>query len=225
MRLGRVRQVTISVRACLAIRATFPMVASVLVAAVGRAQAPADGGGTTVIYFVRHAEVEPIYPTPLSAPGKARARTFAHAVSGVRFTHVFSTHTLRAYQMVEPVAQEQNLQVRQFPRPGARLGTVVVADSTPAKIAVAPLLGALRALPPGSTALVGVNSDNVYALLNGLGVPVATTGDACAVGSTCVPCLTNACFPGGYDQLWVLVVVPGSQIPRLIELRYGGGAQ
>ena len=208
-------------RARLAIRATLPMVASLLLPAVGLAQAPAEGDRTTLIYFVRHAEVEPVYPTPLSAAGKVRARAFARTVSGVRFTHVFSTHTLRAYEMVEPVAQDQNLPVRQLPQPGTRVGTVVVADSTPARMAVAPLLRALRALPPGSTALVGVNSDNIYALLNGLGVPLATGGDACAKGSTCVPCLTNACFPGGYDQLWMLVVVPRSKTPKLMELRYG----
>jgi hypothetical protein len=208
--------------AWLAIRATLAMAASLLMPAAGLAQAPAERGRTTVIYFVRHAEVEPVYPTPLSAAGKARARTFARSVSGVRFTHVFSTHTLRAYQMVEPVAQDQNLPVRQLPQPGTRLGAVLVVDSTPAKMAVAPLLGGLRGLPPGSTALVGVNSDNIYALLNGLGVPVATAGTPCTKGSTCVPCLTNACFPGGYDQLWMVVVVPGSKTPKLMELRYGG---
>ena len=208
-------------RVWLATHAALAMVSPFLVPATGLAQAPADGGRTTVIYFVRHAEVEPVYPTPLSEAGKVRARTFARTVSGVRFTHVFSTHTLRAYQMVELVAQDHNLPVRQLPQPGTQLGTVIVADSTPANMAVAPLLGALRALPPGSTALVGVNSDNIYALLNGLGVPVAASGGACTKGSTCVPCLTNACFPGGYDQLWMLVVVPGSQTPKLMELRYG----
>jgi hypothetical protein len=205
--------------------ATILAVGLLLISSAASAQAPADGSRTTVIYFVRHGQVVPAHPAPLSAAGRLRANSFARTVSGVRFTHVFSSHTLRAYQMVERVAQEQNLSVRQLPQPGARLDGGVVSDSTPSTVAITPLLEALRALPPGSSALVGVNSNNIYALLNGLGVPVGTTADPCTRGSTCVPCLSNACFPGGDDQLWILVISPGAKVPRLIELRYGGADQ
>ena len=185
------------------------------------AQTAASGSPTTVIYFVRHAAIDPTEPTfPLSAQGKAQADVFARTVRDVHFTHVFSTHTTRARQMVEPAARHRNLPILQLPTPGSRLDTVTVSDRTSSRVAIAPLLEALRKLPTGSSALVGVNSDNIYALLNGMGVPVATAAKPCASGSTCVPCLTNACFPGGEDQLWILLLHPGST-PRLIELRYG----
>jgi phosphohistidine phosphatase SixA len=192
-----------------------------LVPATVPAQAAAPVGPVTIIYFVRHAQVDPTEPTfPLNALGKTQAEIFARTVRGVQFTHVFSSHTTRARQMVEPVARDRNLPIRQLPQPGSRLDTVTVSDRTTSRAAIAPLLGALRELPAGSSALVGVNSDNIYALLNGMGVPVATAAHPCTPGGTCVSCLTNACFPGGEDQLWILVAPPGSA-PRLIELRYG----
>ena len=177
---------------------------------------------TTVIYFVRHGEIDPTLPTtPLNEAGRLRARAFARTVGSVQFTHVFSSHTSRARQMVEPVAESLRLSIQQWPRPGTRWDTTVVSDHTPSNVAVAPLVEALRALPAGSTALVGVNSDNIYAILHGLGVPTATPASPCSKGSTCVPCLTRACFPGGEDQLWILIIDPAVSLPMLIELRYG----
>lgn len=185
------------------------------------AQTAASGSPITAIYFVRHAAIDPTDSTfPLNALGRAQANVFARTVRDVRFTHVFSSHTTRARQMVERVALERNLPVTQLPVPGSRLDTLTVSDRTSSRVAIAPLVAALRGLPAGSSALVGVNSDNIYALLNGLGVPVATATRPCPPGSTCVPCLSNACFPGGEDQLWVLVIHPGAT-PHLIELRYG----
>jgi hypothetical protein len=192
---------------------------------VSSAQNRPGDDDVTVLYFVRHAEVDPAQPTfPLSAAGRRRAGAFAQAVSAVRFTHILSSHTTRAKQMVEPVALAQSLPVLQVPRPGIQADSAVVSDRTPSKAAVAPLVEALRALPPGSRALVGVNSDNVYAILNGLGVPAATPEQPCGPGATCVPCLTNACASPRYDQLWILVRRRGASLPILIELRYGEGA-
>jgi hypothetical protein len=184
-------------------------------------QSPA-GDDVTVIYFVRHAEVDPTQPTfPLSAAGRLKADAFARAVSAVRFTHVFSSHTIRALQMVEPVARSRNLAVLQRPRPGVQPDGSVVSDQTSSRAAIAPLVQALRALPSGSRALVGLNSDNIYAILNGLGVPAATPDQPCATGMTCVPCLTNDCASPRYDQLWLLILKHGDERPTLIELRYG----
>jgi hypothetical protein len=184
-------------------------------------QAPA-GEDVTIIYFVRHAEVDPTQPTfPLNAAGRLKADAFARAVSEVRFTHVFSSHTTRARQMVDPVAVAQNLPVQQVPRPGVQPDSTVVSDATSTRVAIAPLVEALRALPPGSRALVGANSDNVYAILNGLGVPPGTPKQPCISGGNCVPCLTNACAPPRYDQLWLLMLRRAAPQPILIELRYG----
>jgi hypothetical protein len=186
------------------------------------AQRSPEGNELTVIYFVRHAEVDPTQPTfPLNAAGRLNAGTFARAVSAVRFTHIFSSHTTRALQMVEPVALARNLPVLQLPRPGVQPDSTLVSDRTSSRAAIGPLVQALRALPLGSRALVGVNSDNVYAILNGLGVPAATPEQPCPTGGNCVPCLTNACASPRFDQLWLLVLKHDAIPPTLIELRYG----
>lgn len=76
-----------------------------LMPAVGLSQAPAERGQFTAIYFVRHSDIDPTQPTfPLSEKGKLRAAELARTVNGVHFTHVFSSHTTRARQMVEAVA-------------------------------------------------------------------------------------------------------------------------
>jgi hypothetical protein len=201
-------------------------IALLLLPVPGLAQSSPVSSEPTVIYFVRHGEVDPTSPTfPLSDAGRRRAEVFARTVRDVNFTVILSSHTTRARQMVEPVATERKLAVRQLPLPGTRLDDGIVSDSTPSKVAVAPLLEALRTVPRGSRVLVGVNSDNVYALLHGLGVRVATAESPCVRGATCVPCLTNACFPGGEDQLWILVVAAEPTRPTLIELRYGASTR
>jgi hypothetical protein len=185
------------------------------------AQATARSDEVTLIYFVRHAQVDPTLPAfPLNAAGQQRAADFARVVSSVPFTHVFSSHTTRARQMVEPAAESRRLPVRQLPEPGSMVDTIVVTDRATSRLAIAPLVEALSELPPGSRALVGLNSDNVYAILHGLGVPVATPDRPCLAGTTCVPCLTNACAAPNYDQMWILIAVPGASRPTLIELRY-----
>jgi hypothetical protein len=182
----------------------------------------ADSGEPTVVYFVRHGEVEFTPPDfPLNAVGKRRALAFARTVTDVTFTHLFSSHTTRARQMVDAIAERQQLPIRQLPEPGSTIDGAVVNDRTSSRVATPLLVEALRALPPGSTALVGVNSDNVFAILHGLGVPVASAERACTTGSTCVPCLTNQCFPDRYDHLWMLILGPDGTSPKLIELRYG----
>ena len=199
--------------------------ALLLVPVAGLAQALPQNSEPTVIYFVRHGEVDPTLPTfPLSAAGKRRAEVFARTVGDVDFTIVLSSHTTRAREMVEPVARARQLVVQQLPMPGARLDGVVVSDAMPSNAAVGPLVDALRRVPQGGRVLVGVDSDNIYAILHGLGVPSATAENSCMGGATCVPCLTNACFPGGEDQLWILVLTAdttGAKRPTLIELRYG----
>ena len=199
-------------------------VALLVVPASAAAQSDPTPDRRTVIYFVRHGEVEPGGsggPTVLSEMGKARAKVFAASIRNVRLTHVFSSHTIRARQMVEPAASTRGLAIVQLPQPGSLLNDAPVEDRVPSREAVAPLVAALKSLPIGSKALVGVNSDNIYAILNGLGVPVPAAGVQCPLGDTCVPCLTNECFPGGYDQLWLLIIDAAADRPHLIEFRYG----
>jgi hypothetical protein len=198
------------------------MLGLLLTPAVAPAQRAGQGDDLTVIYFVRHAEVDPSQATfPLNAAGRRKAHDLARAVSEVRFTHVFSSHTTRARQMVEPAAHARQLPVQQLPPPGIQADSTVVSDRTSSRTAIAPLIRALRELPAGSRALVGVNSDNVYAILHGLGVPEGTPAQPCLSGRTCVPCLTNACASPRYDQLWLLILGQAPLGPTLLELRYG----
>jgi hypothetical protein len=197
-----------------------------LVPVASRAQQPTEGDKLTVIYFVRHAEVDPTQATfPLSAAGRRKAADLARAVSEVPFTHVFSSHTTRARQMVEPAADARRLPVQQLPLPGIQPDSTVVSDRTSSRAAIAPLIRALRELPAGSRALVGLNSDNVYAILHGLGVPEGTPEQPCLSGRTCVPCLTNACASPRYDQLWLLILGSAPLGPTLLELRYGATSE
>jgi hypothetical protein len=208
-------------------RCSVAVVLGLLLApAASGAQQPREGDRLTVIYVVRHAEVDPTLATfPLSAVGRRRADDLARAVGEVTLTHVFSSHTTRARQMVEPAAQARRLPVQQLPQLGIQPDSTLVSDRTPSRAAIAPLVRALRELPPGSRALVGVNSDNVYAILHGLGVPEGTAEQPCLSGRTCVPCLTNACASPRYDQLWLLILGREPSGPTLLELHYGAASE
>ena len=180
---------------------------------------------TVSIFIVRHAETDGTQPTvPLSVAGRQRADLLAPTLNGVTFTHLFATHTTRARQMLEAIAVKQGLQIVQLPAPGSVLDGQPVTDQTSRRSPIEPVAAALLKLPPGSIALAALNSENIYAILNRLGVPVAEPGKPCVTGRMCVPCLDNKCFPAEYDRLWHLVLEPGRATPlAFVELRYGAG--
>ena len=69
------------------------------------------------ILIVRHPEADPTQPTiPLSAQGMARAELLIHTLSGVTFTHFFSSHTTRSRQAIEKIAAGAKLPVVQLPQ-------------------------------------------------------------------------------------------------------------
>jgi hypothetical protein len=76
-----------------------------------------------------------------------------------------------------------------------------------------------------STAVVALNSENIFAVINRLGVPVADAGTTCAVGQSCVPCLNNTCFPrDAFDRICYIARRPSQAEPVVFtELRYGVG--
>ena len=76
-------------------------------------------------------------------------------------------------------------------------------------------------LPIGSAALVGVNSDNVFAIMHNLGVQLGDSINPCELGSNCVPCLRNTCFPAEFDNLWILRLKEQQGETELTWLRYG----
>ena len=196
--------------------------------------APAEGEqtGPTRIFLVRHAEYVKGDPgKPLSKLGRARADVLARCFDGVAVTHVFASHTERSRDTVTPLATAHGLSVRQHPAPGATLAGKVVDNRTSGKAAIAPLLSALAEVPAGSTVVVGGNSGNLFAIMAGLGVPVAgddrrevppEAGDGVSVAKT-LPCRDKSCFPKkDFASLW-LVVVPSSPSGKasMARIHYG----
>jgi Histidine phosphatase superfamily (branch 1) len=175
--------------------------------------------------IVRHAETDGKRPvSQLTAQGFARADLLAQTLRGVKFSHVFASHTVRSRQQVEKIADAQKVAVVQLPAPGSMYEGKPVTDETTRRAAIEPIAEILLKLPAGSTALVGLNSENIYAILNKLGVPVAPAGQSCAQGSMCVPCLSNQGYPKEFDHLWHVVRQPGRAEPlAFLELRYGAG--
>jgi uncharacterized protein (DUF2141 family) len=181
---------------------------------------------TVSIFVVRHSETDTSHPSlPLTAAGRDRAELLVQTLRGVKFTHIFASHTTRARQMVEAIASAQGLAVIQLPVPGSILDAEPVTEQTSRRATIEPISTALLNLPPGSVALAALNSENIFAILNRLGVPVAPSGQSCTAGSMCVPCTDNSCYPRTeYDHLWHLVREPNRPEPlAFIELRYAEG--
>jgi hypothetical protein len=181
------------------------------------------------IFIVRHAEVDPSQRSqpivPLTAAGRQRADLLVHTFRGVKFTHIFATHTTRTREMVGGIASAHGLPIVQLPVPGSILDGQPVTDQTSRRAPIEPIAAALLKLPPGSVALAVLNSENIFAILNRLGVPVAPSGQSCAPGSMCVPCTDNSCYPQKeFDHLWHVVRESGrAELLALVELRYGAG--
>lgn len=193
---------------------------------VGGSPSPRTASPVTIL-IVRHAEVDQSQPAtlPLSAEGRARAEQLVATVRGVRFTHLLATHTVRAKQMLDPIGAGLGLEVVQLPRPGSILDGQPVTDQTSRRAPIEPISRALLALPPGSVALAALNSENIYAVLNRLGVPQPPPGATCKLGEMCVPCTDNSCYPrNDFDHLWHIVLQPGQPAPlAYTELRYAAG--
>ena len=174
------------------------------------------------VVIVRHPETSLDPPTfPLTTIGRQRAALLVDTFRDIKFTHVFASHTTRARQTAEPVAASQKLQIVQLPTPGSVLDGQPITDSTSRQAAIAPIADAVLGLPSGSVVLIAGNSDNIYGILNRLGVPV---DPKCVAGMMCVPCVSNACFKADFDRLWYLVIERGRAKPVvMIQTRYGVG--
>ncbi len=179
------------------------------------------------LLIVRHAETDQSKAhLPLSAAGEKRARLLDETVRGMKFTHLFGTHTVRTRQMLDAIAKRQGVSIVQLPTPGSTWQGETVTDQTSRRAPIEPIAAALAALPAGSVALAALNSENIFPILHKLGVPVAAAGARCEPGAACVPCLDNTCYPrGDFDHLWHVVLQPGARAPiAFTELRYGQGA-
>jgi hypothetical protein len=179
--------------------------------------------------MVRHPETDvsqadkPV--VPLTEAGRARAVLLTHTLQDIQFTHLFASHTTRSRDAIAGVATKQGLPIVQMPQPGSLYEGRPVTDQTTRRAPIEPLSKALLSLPTGSAALVGLNSENIFAILNNLGVPLPKDGKTCAAGSMCVPCTNNECFPRNeYNNIWYVVRDPAKKEPvAFLRIRYAAG--
>jgi len=153
------------------------------------------------VVLVRHAETAGSTRTggsdpQLSPEGEARAAALAHLLAASGATHVFTSELTRTRATAAPLAEQLGLKVETVP---ARDGEQQ--------------LELLRALEPGSVALVVGHSNTVPALVEGLG------GSGSFVAHEKYgPMLAHE----EYDRLFV-VTLPGvaGATASTLELRYG----
>ncbi len=156
------------------------------------------------VLVVRHAEAEPSTADErdpaLTEPGAERADALARLLAAADVTHLFASEYRRTRDTLAPLAARTGLAVA--PRP-ARDHAGIAAE--------------LRALPPGSIAVVAGHSNTVPALVEALGGRIE--------GLETHP--THGALLGHdeHDRLFAVTLpgVPGAA-PRAIELRYGAPA-
>jgi hypothetical protein len=182
---------------------------------------PEDGRPVTLV-VIRHAETDSAKPElPLSAVGLKRAQILTETVRDIKFTHLIGTHTVRTKQMLEGTAERLHLAIVQLPTPGSSWHGETVTDQTSRRAPIEPVVTSIRDLPPGSVALVALNSENIYAIFNRLGIPEIKS---CGAGEMCVPCIDNTCYPRkDFDHLWHVVLTPGGKPLVFTDTRYGQG--
>ncbi len=139
------------------------------------------------VFVVRHAEKGPENPDPSLTPaGQQRAAELARVLTGAQVSAAFASEFKRTQETVAPLA--------------AQLGLTPVM--VPAG-KMDDLIAQLRALPPGSRAVVASHSNLVHLIvekLTGVKIPALTDTD--------------------YDRLVVVTVLPDGK-GEAVVLRYG----
>jgi hypothetical protein len=156
-------------------------------------------------YFIRHAEFMKKDPAkPLNEKGQIRATSLVGYFKGENLTHIYATHTDRTRDTVIPLAKQRNLEIKQFPLPGSDVKGSKVTNLSKGKIAIKPMIAALRKVPDGSSVVVSANSGNIFAIMAGLGVHVNSNDKSCGLtDESCLPCKDKSCFPGKeFHNIW-----------------------
>ncbi|OLP02243.1 hypothetical protein BVU76_11390 [Mycolicibacterium porcinum] len=165
--------------------------------------------GPIVVYIVEHGE--PVFSEPalpLSANGIRHGKAIRSVLRDVKFTNVYSSSALRSKQTVAYTADPLGLPVVQLPNGD---------PATPTEAAVEPIVQTVSKLPAGSTALVGGNTENIYRIINKLGIPVVP---GCGANQQCVPCPDKTCFTeNDLNSIWRVTIFPaGSGLPPGMKL-------
>jgi len=123
----------------------------ILPAPLARAAAQAPAAPVTV-FVARHAEKGPENPDPsLTAEGRTRAEALARVLGDSRISASFASEFKRTQETLAPLAAAGNLTIQIIP--------AVAMDS---------LVRQLRALPPGSRAVVASHSNLVHLIVEKL---------------------------------------------------------
>ncbi|MEX3646971.1 histidine phosphatase family protein [Mycolicibacterium porcinum] len=160
----------------------------------------APSRGPIVVYVVEHGE--PVFTDPalpLSTNGMRHGKAVQAVLRDVKFTNVYASSALRSKQTVSYTADSLGLPVVQLPN----------ADpATPSEAAAEPIVQAVTTLPAGSTALVGGNTENIYRIINKLGIPVV---QGCGPNQECVPCVDKTCFTeNDLNSIWRVTIFPAT---------------
>lgn len=119
---------------------------------------PAHAHDGIVVVVVRHAEkADDSRDPPLASAGESRAGALAATLAGARLDLAIATQFRRTRQTAEPAARAAGIPVTLRPIDGSNAATY--ADTLAAE---------LRALPPGSTALVVGHSNTVPGIVGAL---------------------------------------------------------
>lgn len=179
-----------------ALRAAAP------VSAAGDAQAAAKEAAKPVLVFLlRHAgkrSEEGNHDRALSEPGVRRAEALAEMLAAAKVTHLFATQYRRTQETLAPLAKRDGVAVE-----------VIQSEQAEAQCE------RLRALPPGSIAVVAGHSNSIPALVQALG---GTVDDL--IDSPYGRILNN----DAYDRLFLVVLPPGgceAAAVQSLEMRYG----
>jgi phosphohistidine phosphatase SixA len=157
-----------------------------------------------VVFLLRHAEARPTTPSDqdpaLTPEGEARAAALARLLGEAGVTHLFASELARTQATLAPLAAKLGLQA-----------VVVPARDTADQVA------ALRALAPGSVAVVAGHSNTIPALARALGPEMG--------GLTAEPGRAAVLPHAAYDRIAEVILPSGSAAGagavRMIELRYG----
>lgn len=176
----------------------------------------------TKYYFLRHAEFDKKNKDkPLTDQGKKRAQALVQHLQSTRVTHIYSTHTDRTYNTVAPLADNKGLSIMQIPKQGTTIKGKTVTNRSKGKIAIKPIIKALKKAKTGSGVVVSANSGNMFAIMAGIGVPIVGGQVCTSQPKICLPCKNKKCFPKKeFNNIWIVTVGTNGKV-SLQRSKYG----
>jgi hypothetical protein len=138
---------------------------------------------------------------------------------------VFSSHKLRTFQTLEPIAAAHGLAVQRFPPLGSVLDSgEIVSEATSTGVSIEPMAAAILSVAPGSVVVAAGHSGTLYPIMARLGVCVAGREEPGQESdASCLPCADASCFPREeFDNLWVVTRSTGVDGgATMVNVRYG----